>query len=397
MTIKTLGSCLLCINLLLHPLVTYSQDRDAQLLLERYLETGDIGSKEAIKEKFPESAYHQFCNTYELLNVNNQKAKELAEALIREHPDFAFGYFALGTIYSNGLGQYSTAIIQFNKSIDLDQQFPRSWLNRGKAKIGVKDFQGAREDFNQAVTLKRGYSPAYILRGVANYGLQDTDAMLSDFEIGLQLDFKALSEVQDIAADAVNKAIELAPENVNYYYARGYARFVDENYRLALADFTTAVNMVSGSSEFLKYAGATKVFLEDADGAQTDLNIALGINPDDPDIYYYLGILMNDVEDQPFRSFEYFNLAIELDDTNPMYFYYRSNSSYQLMNYQSARDDINLALYLDNHKGDYYALRGQIKMKMGSPAADFCHDFKRALERGTNYNLKRIMKKSCQE
>jgi tetratricopeptide (TPR) repeat protein len=397
MTKKPLTACLSGVFLLQISLITFPQKSDPEILLERYLETSDIESLEAIKEQFPESAYHHFCDTYELLHVNDQKAKELAEALIREHPDFALGYFALGTVYGNGLREYSTAIIQFNKSIELDPEYHRSWLNRGIAKIGLKDFQGAREDFNHAVTLKRGFATGYILRGVSNYHLGDTDPMLSDLEIGLQLDFKALSSVLDIAADAVNKAIELAPENANYYFARGYAQFVQKNYRPALADFTKAVDMVSGSSEFLKYAGATKVYLEDTEGAQTDLNIALGINPDDPEIYYYLGILMNDIEEQPSRAFEYFNLAIELDDSNPVYFYHRSKTSYNLMDYQSARDDINMALYLNHHSGDYYAMRGQIKMKMGSPDADFCYDFKRALEWGTSYNLKRIMKKSCRD
>jgi len=396
MTRKPLFAFLL--GLLLHiSMVTYPQVSNPEVLLQHYLEYGDIETMERIKEQFPESAYHHFCDSYDLLNVDNKKAKELAETLIREYPEFALGYFALGTIYGSGLGQYSTALIQFNKSIDLDPQFPISWLNRGITKIELKDFEGAREDFNQAILLKRGYALGYILRGVANYSLGDTDAMLADLEIGLQLDFEALANVLDIAGNAVNKAIEMAPENANYYFCRGYAHFEDKNYRPALADFTTAVDMVSGSSDFLKYSGATKVFLEDADGAQTDLNLALGINPDDPETYYYLGILMNDIEEQPSRGFEYFNLAIEQDDTNPLYFYHRSKSSYNLMDYQSARDDINMALYLDHHSGDCYALRGQIKMKMGNPAADFCYDFKRAIEWGTSYNLKRIMKKSCQE
>jgi tetratricopeptide (TPR) repeat protein len=378
-------------------IITRSQQTDPEILLEHYLEKNDIESREAIKEQFPESAYHHFCDSYELLHVNNQKAKELAEVLIREHPDFALGYFALGTIYGNGLGQYSTAIIQFNKSIELDADFPQSWLNRGIAKLGMKDYEGARRDFNQAITIRRGYALGYILRGTTDYELGNIDAMLSDLEIGLQLDFKALSRVLDLAEDAVGMAIDTAPENANYYFARGYAYFTNRQFRAALADFTEAVKMVSGSSEFLKYSGATKIFLKDEEGARTDLNMALGINPDDPEIYYYLGILMTDIGEQPARAHEYFSLAIELDDSNPLYFYHRSKSSYELMDYQAARDDINLALYLDHHSGDHYALRGQIKMKMGSQAGDYCLDFKRALEWGTSYNLKRVMKKDCLE
>ncbi len=324
-----------------HSLIMYAQDIEPQALLERYLETGDIESREAIKEQFPESAYHRFCNAHELLNINNRRAKELAEDLIRKYPDFALGYFALGTIYGNGLEQYSTAVIQFNKSIDLDRQFPGSWLNRGMAKTQLKDYQSAREDFSEAINLKREYALAYVLRGVTSYNLKDTDAMLADFEIGLQLDFRTLSKVLDIAGDAVDKAIDLAPENVNYYFARGYAHFVDENYRNALADFTKTVNMISGSSAFFKYAGATKIFLDDPVGAKTDLNIALSINPDDPEIYYYLGILMNEHEDQPAKAYDYFSLAIELDDKNPLYYYQRSKSSFSLMDFPAARDDIN--------------------------------------------------------
>jgi tetratricopeptide (TPR) repeat protein len=397
MTRTPLTACLIGHLLLSISFITQAQRSDPEILLERYMETNDTELREQIKEQFPESAYHHFCDSYELLHVNDQKAKELAEGLIREYPDFALGYFALGTIYGNGLREYKTALIQFNKSIELDPVFARSWLNRGIARIGLKDYEGAWADFNQAISLRRGLAPGYILRGVANYHRGETEAMLSDLEIGLQLDFTALSNVFSLAEEAVDLAIEQAPENVNYYFSRGYAHFAMEEYRPALADFSKAVHMVSGSSEFLKYSGATKVYLEDAEGAQTDLNIALGINPDDPEIYYYLGILMNDIEELPSRAFEYFSLAIELDKNNPLYFYQRSKTSYNLLDYQAARDDINMALYLDHHSGDFYALRGQIKMKMEAPAADYCHDFNRALEWGTTHNLKRIMKKSCQE
>jgi tetratricopeptide (TPR) repeat protein len=391
------SACLLGFVLMQASIIIYAQQTDPEILLEHYLEKRDIESREAIKEQFPESAYHHFCDSYELLHVNNQKAKELAENLIREHPDFALGYFALGTIYGNGLGQYSTAIIQFNKSIELDPYYPRSWLNRGIAKLGLGDYKGASMDFDQAIAIRRGYALGYILRGVTDYKSGDINAMLSDLEIGLQLDFKALSRVLDLAEEAVGLAINTSPENANYYFARGYAYFDNQHYRAALSDFTTAVEMVSGSSEFLKYSGATKIFLEDAEGARTDLNMALSINPDDPEIYYYLGILMTDVEEQPARALEYFSLAIELDETNPLYFFHRSKSSFELMEYQAARDDINMALYLDHHSGDNYALRGHIKMKMGSQAEDYCHDFKRALEWGTSYKLKRILKKYCLE
>jgi len=161
-------------------------------------------------------------------------------------------------------------------------------------------------------------------------------------------------------------------------------------------DFTRAIELVPGSSDFFKYSGASKLYLNDAEGAQKDLNIALGSNPDDPEIYYYLGVLMNDVKEQPSRAYEYLNLAIELDEQNPDYYYERSKSAYEMMDYQAALDDINMTLSYNHRKGDFYALRGHIKIKLGNPSEDFCQDYHKAVEWGTSYNLKRILRKSCQ-
>ena len=153
--------------------------------------------------------------------------------------------------------------------------------------------------------------------------------------------------------------------------------------------------MVPGSSDFYKYSGACKLYLDDGEGAQRDLNIALGSNPDDPEIYYYLGVLMNDVLDQPSTAYEYMSNAIELDDQNADYYYERARSSFDMLNFQAARDDINIALQQNHRQGDFYALRGQIKMELDDSQADFCQDFQKALEWGTSYNLTRTIKKAC--
>ena len=91
------------------------------------------------------------------------------------------------------------------------------------------------------------------------------------------------------------------------------------------------------------------------------------------------------------------NHAIQLDENNALYFYERSKAAYKMLDYNQARDDINKALQLDQRKGDFYAQRGNVKMKLGGKADDYCPDFRKALEWGTSYSLKRVMKKSCSE
>jgi tetratricopeptide (TPR) repeat protein len=92
---------------------------------------------------------------------------------------------------------------------------------------------------------------------------------------------------------------------------------------------------------------------------------------------------------------EYMNLAIELDENKALYYYERSKAGHKMMNHDEALEDINRAIQLDHSYGDFYALSGNIKMKIGNPAEKFCPDFRKAIEWGTTYNLKRAMKKTC--
>ena len=369
---------------------------DPEQLLEWYLETGAFEYAGKIKDGFPGSPYDKFCDAWGYIGANNEMARVLAGGLVKDHPDFAPGHFAIGTILAIEYKEYNEALSHLDRSIEINPEFMYSYLNRGIAKIGLEDFNGARDDFDRVLKLKRGFAKGFLIRGVSNHGLGDEEGMKADFEIGLQLDYTALSSIPgDLASNAMNKAIEAAPENAIYYYARGYAYFIKGSFREARADFNRCIQLVPGSSDFYKYSGASKMHLDDYEGAQKDLNYALSVNPDDPETYYYLAVLMNDFLKQPAMAQEYMNLAIELDESNAKYFYERSKARHKMMNNDAALDDINRAMQLDHSKGDFYALSGTIKMKNGNPVEEFCPDFRKAIEWGTSYNLKRIMKKTC--
>ncbi|MFC2098895.1 tetratricopeptide repeat protein [Bacteroidota bacterium] len=369
---------------------------DPDELLNLYLETGLKEFADQIRIGFPESPQAKFCDAWEYLDANNQKARDLSEAMVLDHPDYAPGYFMLGTVKTTGFKEYSEAISNFNQSIDILPDFMLSYQYRGIAKIGLGDFEGAKEDFEEVQKMKRGYGMGFLLRGIANHGLGDNEDMAADFEIGLQLDYMALSKIPgDMADDAINQAIEAAPENAIYFFARGYAYFMRGNYRLASQDFSKCIELVPGSSDFYKYSGASKMQFDDYEGGQKDLNFALSVNPDDPETYYYLGVLMNDHIKQPAMAREYLNNAIELDDYHARYFYERSKAAYKMLDYNEALEDINTAIQLDHRKGDFYALRGNIKINLGDKKDVYCPDFRKAIEWGTSYNLKRVMKKFC--
>ena len=195
----------------------------------------------------------------------------------------------------------------------------------------------------------------------------------------------------------IDKALELAPDNVNLYYGRGYANFTSGYFRLAVNDFAQALELVPGNAEFYKLSGASKAWLKDIPGAESDLKLAMGINPDDPEIYYYLGVLFNDVVDQPSMGYEYFTTAIELDPWEPDYLYERAWCLYELGDYEFAMEDLEQAMEMNNTNGDYYTLRGYLVLYGDLETEyNYCQDFRRAEELGTTYKLQNLIKKNCE-
>jgi tetratricopeptide (TPR) repeat protein len=374
-------------------------DEVVQKYLDDYIRSGDQEMAGKIGQEAPDSKYHKFCLAYEMLDVDNQKGLLLSRELIRDFPDFAEADFALGTFMINVTKQYDSAIYWLDKAVELKPDFASAIFNRGIGKINIKNYEAARSDFNKVLEIDRGQAGAYIMRAVSNYMLKDHSVMLSDMEIALQIDPFVLSDLYFIQVrKAIDKAIELAPENVNLYSGRGYANYKSGYFRLAVNDFAKAIKLVPGNSEYYKMIGVSKIYLNDAPGAESDLKVALGINPDDAEIYYFLGLLANDLLSQPEKSYEYLNQAIELDSLNALYYYQRAWASYDLYDFEAAMADIKKAIELDNRNGDLYTLRALTVLNSELDTGyNYCEDFRTAEKLGTSFKVGKYIKKYCEK
>jgi tetratricopeptide (TPR) repeat protein len=382
----------------IYPLSAQVEDEVIQKYMDSYLSSGDPAIVDKINQEAPDSKYDRFCKAYELLDEDNKKGIMLSRKLVRDFPDFPEAYFAMGTFLINGSKQYDSALIYLDKAIELKAGFTSAWFNRGIGKINTKNYEGAKSDFNKVIEIEKGHTGAYIMRAVSAYMLQDYNAMLSDIEIALQIDPYILSDLYFIQVrNTIDKAIELAPENVNLYYARGYANYKSGYFRLAIHDFITALSLVPGNPEYYKMLGASKIYLEDEPGAESDLKVALGINPDDPEIYYFLGLHANDLLQQPEKSYEYLSQAIELDSLNSIYYYQRAWSSYNLNDYEMAIADLERAVALDSRNGDFYTLRALTVLNSELETGyNYCDDFRIAEKLGTTYKVAKYIKKYCE-
>jgi tetratricopeptide (TPR) repeat protein len=375
------------------------EDEVIQKYLDSYLSSGDFAMVEKINQEAPDSRYDRFCLAYELLDEDNEKGIMLSRKLVRDFPDFPEAYFAIGTFMINGTKQYDSAIIYLDRAIKLKPDFTSAWFNRGIGKINIKNYEGAKSDFNKVLEIEKGHIGAYIMRAVSCYMLQDYNSMLSDIEITLQMDPIVLSDFYFLQVrKTIDKAIELAPENVNLYYGRGYANFKSGYFRLAINDFAKALKLMPGNSEYYKMMGASKIYLKDEPGAESDLKVALGINPDDAEVYYYLGLLANDLLEQPEKSYEYLNQAVELDSLNPLYFFQRAWASYNLYDFEMAIIDLEQAFKFNSRNGDFYTLRALTVLNSDLKTEyNYCEDFRTAEKYGTTYKVEKYIKKYCEE
>ncbi|MCL2926227.1 MAG: tetratricopeptide repeat protein, partial [Trichodesmium sp. MAG_R04] len=88
----------------------------------------------------------------------------------------------------------------------------------------------------------------------------------------------------EISTKIENKQIEF-----NDYYQRGLAKYEQQNYQSALAEFNLAIDIDSSHIDAYIYRGNTKDKLEDYEGAIADYHEAIKIDSTYPKAYYYLG------------------------------------------------------------------------------------------------------------
>lgn len=131
-------------------------------------------------------------------------------------PDFSF--YQARADQSAGRGEFSAAIPDYDKSLELKANNPVAYVNRGKAHMGMKSYDLSLKDFDKAVELNPKDSVAYFNRGVSYEKLGDRKKAMADYQTAVNLDadnqiakneLKRLKDVE--AAEAAAEAARNAP------------------------------------------------------------------------------------------------------------------------------------------------------------------------------------------
>ena len=217
----------------------YNLDEYAQCFVEKLLEKFNISELVNLSESDSKIAEDIMLTCFD---------ENLITSLSENKPVNTYDVF-----FKNGLekiksGDYTGAILDFDKAIELDRDASYAYFNRGNSKYSLKDYYGAISDYNKALEIDPVYAKAYNNRGISKNNLKDYNGAISDY----------------------NKAIELDPSNANTYYNRGNSKSKLKDYYGAISDYNKAIQIDPSYVKVYRGRGIAKEYIGDLNGACID-------------------------------------------------------------------------------------------------------------------------------
>lgn len=193
------------------------------------------------------------------------------------------------------------------------------------------------------------------------------------------------------ADESYSKFIEIEPTNVIGYVLRGWAKYYQNNYNAALADFNTQIKL-EPTAEAYYNRGSAKSGLNNHNAAIIDYQKAIEINPKFSMAYNNIAFSRY-LQKNFTQALKDVNKAIELDKMNHVAYGTKAEIYFELSEYENVIENCNISI---NLKPDYnypYLYRGRAryntKNKYGA-----CEDWEKALELGLS-EAKDYISKYC--
>lgn len=124
-------------------------------------------------------------------------------------PDFSF--YQARADQSAGKGEFTLALADYNKSLEMKADNPVAYLNRGRTHYNLKSYDLSVKDYDKALELNPKDAVAFLNRGISFERLGDSNKAMGDYQKAVDLDpanetakanLKRLQDVQAAAAAA---------------------------------------------------------------------------------------------------------------------------------------------------------------------------------------------------
>lgn len=116
-----------------------------------------------------------------------QGALKLFELTVESNPIDHLAIYYVGLCHLK-LDKVSTAVLHFNRALEIAPNTVNYLSDRAVAKLRIKDQQGSLADLNKCVELDPNYSYRYSLRAFAKSSFGDAEGAIEDYIKAIELD-----------------------------------------------------------------------------------------------------------------------------------------------------------------------------------------------------------------
>ncbi len=212
-----------------------------------------------------------------IVNVEMEQyevAEKFFEVLLRRFPDYTPGYLTRAQMYLEQ-GDTIQAMVDLNKSIEIDPYTAQSFSARGLLYFQQKEYNKALADLDEAIRLDPYFTGNYINRGLVKYHLNDLRGAMADYD----------------------RVIESEENNLIARFNRGLLRAQVADNNRAISDFDKVLELDPGNTIAYLNRSVLRNEIGDKNGALSDLNLVLDAHPDFFNGYYMRSQLRRELND----------------------------------------------------------------------------------------------------
>ena len=270
-------------------------------------------------------AYDRRSTIYSLLGRNDEALADCDKAISLE-PGTAFHYFNRGAIYEQRK-EYPLAVNDYTKALALSQKGDPlqglMYFNRARAYTAIESYDKALDDVKQGEKLAPAFPQNYILESLIYDKKGDKKMADLSRRIGVMYEFMHRGDyflagsvaeeagLYDQALALLNEAVKRHPDDSRVYSERGLVYAQTGQDELAIADLTKALALKETAMDY-NNRGECYRHLKRFDLAKKDYDQSVRLTTDDSDklaVYDSLGQLAMDQGDYP-RAVQYLTQAL---------------------------------------------------------------------------------------
>jgi tetratricopeptide (TPR) repeat protein len=305
-------------------------------------------------------------------------------------------YNNLGVALSN-LGRNKEALEAYTNALKIHPTYVNALYNRGNAHAKLNDAEAALKDYDQVLRLDPGYLGVYNNRGLVLKSLGRLKEALEDFDTVIALDpynadaysnrslvKLALNDAMGAAEDN-KKALSINPGKTANYLTSGIAKCKISDFKGALEDFNTAASLNPFDKEIFLNRAITYYHIQSFELALKDYDRALELDSTYGEAYLNRGILNANTGNAKAALSDYTKAARYIPQ-NPLVYGNRAILKFATNDFRGVIEDLNKAIQLDSAYADAYCNRGLAKANLGDRTGAM-KDYNKALELNASFGL----------